>query len=164
MNTNMRTPQQGAAGVEFAILLIPLLAILTGVTEFGRMMYSYNMVTKAARDAARLMSTQGPGDPDYAALNEMAKCTAVFGNTTCTGNPLVPGLTTAMVTICDPVSCAGTHFQQATGSGVINLVTVTIGSDADPVPFSSVAQFAPQLFGVASINLAPIAVTMRQIL
>lgn len=160
----MKQRQNGIAAVEFAILLIPLLVILTGITEFGRAMYYYNTIAKAARDAARLMSTQTPTDPDYPTLINQATCTAVYGNTTCTGAPLVPGLAPAMVSICDRVSCAGTHANVATGTGVINLVTFTIGGPNNPYTFQSLAPFAPALFGVASFDFGPIGVTMRQIL
>jgi hypothetical protein len=70
----------------------------------------------------------------------------------------VPGLATAMVSICDPTSCAGVP----TGSGVANLVTVTIGGANAPYQFNSLAPFLPAQFGVASIAFGPISVTMRQ--
>jgi Flp pilus assembly protein TadG len=156
--------QRGVAAVEFAILVIPLLVILTGITEYGRALYYYNSIAKAARDGARLLSTQTPTDPGYAALINSAACTVVFGNTACTGTPLAPGLTTAMVSVCDPVSCAGTHAVQPTGTGVANLVTLTVGGGQNAYTFGSMAPFMPALFGVPSFNFAPISVTMRQVL
>lgn len=155
--------QGGAAAVEFAILLIPLLVILTGITEFGRAMYYYNTIAKVARDAARLLSTQTPSDPDYPALLAKATCTAVYGNQACTGAPLLPGLTTAMVSICDPQSCPSTHATQGTAP-VINLVTVTIGGPNSPYTFESLAPFTPALFGVPSFDFGTISATMRQVL
>ena len=154
-----RRKQNGIAAVEFALVLIPLLTMLFGITEFGRAMYEYNTIAKAARDATRLMSTQAPADPDYAALKTTATCFAVYGNTGCTGTTLLPGLTTAMIGICDPVSCAATHAGVATGTGTINLVTVTIGSANTPFRFNSLAPW-----GVATFNFAPVSVTMRQVL
>lgn len=155
--------QRGGAAVEFAILILPLLAILTGITEYGRALYYYDTIAKSARDGARLLSTQTPSDPGYGGLITQATCTVVYGNSACTGQPLAPGLTTAMVSVCDPASCAATHFAQATGSGVANLVTVTVGAAA-PYPFGSMAPFAPAIFGVPSFNFGPINVTMRQVL
>jgi Flp pilus assembly protein TadG len=154
--------QSGAAAVEFALLIVPLLAILTGITEFGRAMYYYETIAKGARDAARMMSTQTPTDIDYAALRTSAICTAVFGNTACTGQPLVPGLTIAMVDVCDAAACPATHAGVATGTGVANLVTVTIGGPNAPFQFISMAPFVPAQFGIASMTFSPIAVTMRQ--
>ncbi len=146
--------------VEFALLLIPLLIMLTGITEFGRAMYYYNTVAKAARDATRLMSTQAPSDPDYAALWTSARCNVVYGNPACTGEALIPGLTQTMVTLCDPVACPGTHAGVPMGTGVANLVTVTVGG----YTFQSLAPFEPALFGVASFPFASISVTMRQVI
>lgn len=156
--------QRGAAALEFAFLLVPLLAIAFGITEFGRAMYYYDTLAKAARDAARLMSTQTPTDPGYAALGARATCTAVHGNAACTGTPLVPGLTAAMVGICDRASCPDTHAGVETGAGVVNLVTVTIGGGNNPYPFNSLAPFVPAGSGVASFSFTPVAVTMRQAL
>jgi Flp pilus assembly protein TadG len=152
--------QRGVAALEFVLVLIPLLVILTGITEYGRAMFYYNTIAKAARDAARLMSTQTPTDPDYGGLLVNARCTAVHGNPACDGPPLLPGLTIDMVTFCDRTSCPADHENVPTGTGVINLVTVTIG----PYPFTSMASFAPAIFGVDSFNFTPIRVTMRQIL
>lgn len=159
-----RHAQRGAIAVEFALLLVPLLVILTGITEFGRAMYYYNIIAKGARDAARLMSTQTPSDLDYPALTAQARCTAVHGNTACTGEALVPGLTTDMVSICDPASCAATHAAVATGTGVANLVTITIGGPNNPYLFRSLAPFMPALFGIPDISFGAINVTMRQII
>lgn len=145
--------QRGVASVELAFLIIPLLLLTFGTTEFGRAIYEYNALAKASRDATRFLSGQGPGDPTDLAS---AKCLAVYGSTDCNaGPPLLPGLTTAMVSICDSTSCPSTHQNQATGSGVINLVTVTISG----YPFTSLVPFiAPDL------TFNNISTTMRQIL
>ncbi|HEU4846404.1 MAG TPA: TadE/TadG family type IV pilus assembly protein [Burkholderiaceae bacterium] len=145
--------QRGVASVELAFLIIPLLLLTFGTTEYGRAVYQYNTLAKASRDAARYLSEQAPGDAiDLAA----AKCLAVYGDPDCTNTvPLAPGLTTAMVSICDSTSCPSTHQNQATGSGVINLVTVTISG----YPFTSLVPFiAP------SVTFNDISTTMRQIL
>ena len=152
--------QRGAAAVELAILAIPLLLILAGVAEFGRAMVYYNTIVKSARDAARLMSTQTPSDPDYGTLSTSAACTVVHGNTACTGQPLLPGLTTAMVSICDPLACAGTHGAVPTGTGAANLVTVTVAG----YTFPSVGGFLAGLTGTAVLQFPPIQATMRQVL
>jgi hypothetical protein len=141
-----------------------MLVIVTAVTELGRAMYYYNTLAKSVRDAARLLSTQAPSDPDYPSLKITAACLAVFGNAGCDGQPLVPGLTTAMFSVCDPVSCAATHAGVPTGTGVVNLVTTRIGGAANPYTFQSLAAFAPALFGVQSFNFGVISATMRQII
>jgi len=159
-----RNRQSGVAAVEFAIVLVfVLLPILFGVIDFGRLMYEYNTIAKAARDAGRLMSTQAPSDPDYPALVASATCLAVHGNQSCTGAPLLPGLTTAMVSLCDPVNCPSTHANVATGTGVINLVTVTIGGPNTPYAFSLLTPLAPLVFGGPFLNFGAISVTMHQV-
>jgi hypothetical protein len=60
-----------------------------------------------------------------------------------------------MVSICDSTSCVGTHQSQSTGSGVINLVTVTVTG----YPFVSLVPLA-----VPSMNFGAISTTMRQVL
>ena len=138
--------------MELAILLIPLVLLAFGITEFGRAIYQYNTLTKATRDATRFLSGQGAGDP---ADITTAQCLTVYGNTACTGTPLAPNLTTAMVSVCDSTSCPGTHQNQPTGSGVINLVTVTVTG----YPFTSLVPFV-----VPSMTFDAISTTMRQVL
>lgn len=149
---NIYRKQRGMAAVELAILLIPLVLLAFGITEFGRAIYQYNTLTKATRDATRFLSGQGPGDPnDITAAQNLT----VFGKKVNTGSPLVPNLTTAMVSVCDSISCAGTHQNQTTGSGVINLVTVTVTG----YPFTSLVPFV-----VPGMTFGPISTTMRQVL
>lgn len=47
---------QGAAVIEFALVLILLLMILAAAIEFGRVFWYYTALTKASRDGARQMS------------------------------------------------------------------------------------------------------------
>lgn len=132
--TFIHSCQRGVAAVEFALLLTPLILMIFGTTELGRAIYSYNTLDKTVRDASRHLSQHGPGDAIVAAE---AKCLAVHGSTDCTGSPVAPGLTTAMVTICDASLCPITHANQLTGLGSINLVTVSIQNYA----FDSVVEF-----------------------
>lgn len=162
--TGFMARQRGAAALEFAILIVVLLAIVVGITEFGRAMFHYNTIAKAARDAARLMSTQTPGDADYPVLRNQARCAAVYGNPACSGEPLLAGLSTDMVSFCDYMSCPGTHYAVQTGTGIANLVTVTIGGGNTPYMFNSLAPFPAPLIGIPSFAFGPISVTMRQIL
>lgn len=151
----MHKTQGGVALIEFALTIGVLLTIAFGITEFGRAIFQYDTLSKAARDATRYLSTKAPGDAVAAAD---ATCLAVYGNPTCSGAPLAPGLTTDMVSVCDAVSCAPTH--QAQGSApVVNLVTLTIGGANQPYTFTSVVSFV-----VPDIPFGAISVTMRQVL
>lgn len=156
---------RGVATVEFSILIVPLLLLLFGVTEFGRAIYQYNTLVKSVRNASRYLSTVQAGN-GYAA----ARCLAVHGTTNCSGSPLAPGLTTSMVTICDASipSCQATHQSQQTGHGSINLVTVTINDPSLPdnqkFQFDSVFNFELYglTFGAPNITYHSIRNTMRQ--
>lgn len=148
---NILRKQRGVAAVELGIVLIPLVLLAFGITEFGRAIYQYNTLTKATRDATRFLSAKGAGDTNDISA---AKCMTVYGNIACSGNPLVPDLTTAMVSVCDSSNCPS-HLNQETGSGVINLVTVTVTG----YPFTSLVPFV-----VPSMAFGEISTTMRQVL
>ncbi len=150
-----RKQQSGLALVEFALTIGFLLAMVFGITELGRAIYQYDALAKAARDAARFLSTKSPGN---AASISAAVCLAVYGTPACSGTPLVTGLVVGMVSVCDAVSCPTTNHAQGTDP-VQDFVTVTIGGAPDVFTFQSLV---PSV--VPSIPFGPIQVTMRQVL
>lgn len=154
-----RQNQRGVAAIELAFLIIPLLIMSAGIAEMGRALYQYNALTKSVRNAARFLSMQNPTDADYPAA--AAKCLAVYGNSGCAGEPLVPGLALDKVKICNPVDfsdCSGgTYSSVGTGFGSINLVEVKIvGYRFEPF-LSGLSSVVPTIFD-------DIGVTMRQVL
>lgn len=150
-----KSRQRGLALVELGLSMSFLLLLVFGITEFGRAIYQYDTIAKAARDAVRYLSTQAPGSAT--ALAE-AKCLAVYGNPSCSGDPLLAGLTVSMVSVCDASACSATN--QAQGSApVIDLVTLTIGGGNTPFTFTSLMPFL-----VPNITFGPVSVTMRQVL
>ena len=98
-----RTGERGATMAEFAIISVVFFMIIFGIIEFGRLFYTHNALTDAARRGAR-----------YAVLHRLTdrdcvKKVVVFGETnvnptTCieTGPPLINGLTTANVIVTYP--------------------------------------------------------------
>lgn len=126
-----------------------MILMMFGATEFGRAIYTYNTLDKTVRDAVRHLSQHGPGDP---VIQVQARCLAVFGNITCAGNAIAPGLATGAVNLCDAISCPGTHAAQPTGSGAVNLVTVTIVGYS----YNSVVEFV-----MPDLNFNNISATMR---
>jgi Flp pilus assembly protein TadG len=58
--------QQGAAVVEFAVVLTLLLAILGGIVDFGFLFNAQISLTHAAREGVRVEAI-GTGDPEAAA-------------------------------------------------------------------------------------------------
>lgn len=163
--------QRGVASVELALLLIPLILLTFGTAEFGRAVYEYNTLAKATRDAARFLSAQGPGDPGDITT---AQCLVVFGNADCKGSPLLPGLTAAMVSVCDSLTtspgyptgyCPQANFQhqqyKPASGGAINLVTVTIHG----YQFDFLVPYVTDLLKISQqITFNDISTTMRQIL
>lgn len=146
----MRKRMQGAVAVELGILLIPLVTLAFGITEYGRAIYSYNTLAKSVRDAARYLTSHTPGDP---VAHSDAQCMAAFGNPDCSGSPLAPGLTAAMVQTCDAVlTCTGVTTSISTGSGTIKLVGVRVTG----YPHDSVVEFV-----MPDMTFNNIAVLMR---
>ena len=145
-----RRKQRGVAAVELALVMIPLVLMAFGITEFGRAIYQYNTLAKSVRDATRYLSQQGPGEG-----TGTAKCLAVYGNRSCSGSPLAPGLTQANIQVRDQITDPGTHQNQPTGSGVINLVTVEVAGYS----FVSLVPLVPP-----NITFDNISVNMRQVL
>ncbi len=126
--------QRGAAVVEFALVLVPMLLIAFGVAEYGRAIYHYNTLVKSVRTAARIMSMANPEDVNYLSVTmPYAKCMAIYGNDDCSGSPLAPSLSESNIQICDRINwalCTGTAestlHNVPTGEGPIQLVKVRI--------------------------------------
>jgi Flp pilus assembly protein TadG len=130
--------QRGAAAVEFALVLIPLLALAFGIVEFGRTIYHYDAVVKSVRAASRLIAAYDPSDSvSFSSAATQARCLAVFGKTGCQSGdtPLAPGLATSHVKICTRASVAECpdlqiadvqNVSTGTGTGTVQLVVVRI--------------------------------------
>jgi Flp pilus assembly protein TadG len=158
--------ERGLAAVEFAILLPLLLAILFGITEFGRAIYTYNTLAKSARAAARYLSTQ-PAGSNWA----IARNIAVFGapNPAASASPIATGFTTSQVRICDSSNVGSASWCNSASAGTnptINTVTVTIhGYQFTPVvdilAFTRLYSGGNQTLNILSFD--DIAVTMRRL-
>ena len=98
--------QRGLAMVELTITLPLLLLLLFAIGEFGRLLFQYNSLMQASRDAGRFVAGQAwnatLGQLDLnATLLTQTRSVAVFGTpTNPNGNlPAVPNLTTNNVTV-----------------------------------------------------------------
>jgi Flp pilus assembly protein TadG len=106
MELHSSKPQRGVAMVEFAITLPLLLLLLLAIGEIARMLYQYNSLLQASRDAARFVATGAwnatlgkvdlTSDPQ---LVSQTKNLAVYGVPGNSGTPLVSGLTSANVQV-----------------------------------------------------------------
>lgn len=151
-----RAHQRGAAAVELALLTIPLILLVLGAVEFSRVVYHYNVIAKATRDGARILSAFS-SDVAFEYPTGLAINRVVYGQDTPAVQPLVPGLSPSLVKICDKtgsVACPGADFSDvATGSGSINLVSVlVVGYTYEPI-FSAGGLLPTYTFG-------PIGTTM----
>lgn len=87
----MRSSQSGTTTIEFAIIGTVMMVIVFGIIEFGRALYTINVLTEAARRGARMAAVCPVGDPKPASVAIFASGS---GNST-----VVSGLTTANVQI-----------------------------------------------------------------
>ena len=141
--------QRGVAAVEFGLLITLLVSLVLAASEFGRAMVQYDTVVKGARAASRYLSQGAAGDSTAITA---AKNLVVYGSTTATGTALVPGLTTAMVGVCDASNCAA-NAHQFTGQTYVNVVSVTVSG----LQFQSLASWL-----LPNFTFAPIVATMTQ--
>jgi Flp pilus assembly protein TadG len=58
LRTARRQPRRGAAAVEASVVLSLLFVLMFGIFEYGRFLMVYNLCEYAAREGARLASTQ----------------------------------------------------------------------------------------------------------
>ena len=99
-----RQRQQGLAMVEFTLVLPVLLLMMLAFGEFGRMLYQYNVLLQASRDADRFVagqawnSTLGMVSLSSTLLTQ-TKNVAVYGVPANTGTAVVSGLTTGNVVV-----------------------------------------------------------------
>ncbi|AFY21265.1 TadE/TadG family type IV pilus assembly protein [Pseudomonas sp. UW4] len=96
--------QQGLAMVEFTLVLPVLLLMLLAFGEFGRMLYQYNLLLQASRDADRFVASQAwDSTLGTVALSDtlltQTKNVAVYGVPANTGTAVVSGLTTGNVVV-----------------------------------------------------------------
>jgi Flp pilus assembly protein TadG len=125
--------ERGAAAVEFALVLMLLVTIVFGITEFGRALYQYDTLTKAARAAARFVSVHDAEESP--AVIDRAICVALAGSpwlaadgTGCDGPVVAPGLTPENIRVEDPQSTAALRSVPVAGDtgGTLDMVRVTI--------------------------------------
>ncbi|MHC8355594.1 TadE/TadG family type IV pilus assembly protein [Pseudomonas sp. LB3P81] len=96
--------QQGLAMVEFTLVLPVLLLLLLSLGEIGRMLYQYNVLLQASRDADRFVASQAWDSTLGAvslsnALQTQTKNVAVYGVPANTGTAVLSGLTPGNVVV-----------------------------------------------------------------
>ncbi|MNL00813.1 TadE-like protein [compost metagenome] len=99
-----RQRQQGLAMVEFTLVLPVLLLMLLAFGEFGRMLYQYNVLLQASRDADRFVASKAWNSTLgkvvlSTSLQTQTKNVAVFGVPVDTGDAVLSELTTGNVIV-----------------------------------------------------------------
>jgi Flp pilus assembly protein TadG len=99
-NARFTKGERGSTMAEFAVISGLFFLIIFAIIEFGRLMYTHNALTDAARRGARYAVLHGEAD------RACVKAVAVYGETnidtaTCTGTgpALINGLTTTNVAV-----------------------------------------------------------------
>jgi hypothetical protein len=105
--------EKGAAVAEFAVACLFFFTLLIGIIEFGRLLYTHNALTDAARRGAR-----------YAALHQQ--------NVTCVRNIVIYGEKN-VETNCEPKSGASPLIHGLNAAGVTIAVNYS-GADLDNDP------------------------------
>jgi Flp pilus assembly protein TadG len=102
-NKKKLSEQRGAALVELAIVIIPLILILFGTVEFGLLLYNQQVITNASREGARAgIVSQNPRLSD-------AQIAAVV-TTYCNGRLVTFGAANNPVTQVTPADRSGSIF------------------------------------------------------
>jgi len=148
-----RRNERGVQLVEAAIVLPLMLMLFGAVAEFGRYFYEYSTAAKAARLGARFMCAKSLDSQTNWQAN--AKSLVVYGNTSGSGTPVLPGLTTANVDI----TYSGGSYSGGTGNPA--RVTVTI-INYKHQPIFDLAKFTKSSFSLA-VDVKP-SVTMAYML
>jgi Flp pilus assembly protein TadG len=119
--------EDGAALIEFAIVLPLMLLVLLGTLDFGMLFQRYQVVTNAAREGARIAVLPSYGDEDVEA--RVTEFLTAAGLT----EPLLSDPTP--VRTCEPLPTGGS----------INVVSVTVEY---PYSYSAIGAFASYFDGV----------------
>jgi Flp pilus assembly protein TadG len=91
--------QKGTAILEFAISWSVLIALLTGVYQFGYTFYIYNQLMASVSNAAELGSKMDYDTQQASTYSDKLKNMVVYGDTTAQTNPIVRGLATSHVNV-----------------------------------------------------------------
>jgi Flp pilus assembly protein TadG len=67
-----RKRQRGSALIEAGLTLVAFMTVLFGIMEFGRMVWAYNLVSHAAREASRYAMVHGRNSSSPATADTIA--------------------------------------------------------------------------------------------
>jgi Flp pilus assembly protein TadG len=99
MKTLKHKSERGNALLEFALGFSLLWALFAGIYQFGYSFYVYNTVLTSVGNAAELGSKMTYDTASPSTYTTALKNMVVYGSTTAGSTPIVPGLSTANVTV-----------------------------------------------------------------
>jgi len=126
-----RSGEQGTTMAEFALISAVFFMIIFGIIEFGRLFYTHNALTDAARRGAR-----------YAVLHH-----ETTADTACVKNVVVYGETHV-----NPTTCAPTGPALINGLTTDNVIVTYEGADDDNNPSTPATDYGMNL-GTASVSI-----------
>jgi Flp pilus assembly protein TadG len=105
MRTGRHEGERGQALVEFAMTIPIVLAVMFGIVDFGRALYTYDLVTSAARVGSRYASVHGSG------CSPAPSCTASSATIQAYVRSTVNGINSSVLTVTTTwpaaTGCAG---------------------------------------------------------
>lgn len=125
MRALRRPRERGQALVEFSLSIVIFLVLMMAIVDLGRGIYTFNGVSQAAREIARVASVH-PRDPG-ATFGNSTEITAVVG----TQKGLIPNLGNPTFACVDIEGSAGLSTGGTCPTG--NQVTVTVIAPYRPV-------------------------------
>ncbi|HEY5107754.1 MAG TPA: TadE/TadG family type IV pilus assembly protein [Caulobacteraceae bacterium] len=133
---------KGATAVEFALVIGPLVLVLFGIIEFGRMIWTNNALQETAIDAARcagILESSCASGGAYSSAN-----TATYAQTVAQGWGIA--VPTSAVTSTASTTCAGVAgFSQVTINYTFQtVVPMVLTSMSGGVPLTATACFPKQ--------------------
>ncbi len=130
MRTN-RKGEQGTTMAEFALISAVFFMIIFGIIEFGRLLYTHNALTDAARRGARYAALHHETPED----RDCVKIIVVYGDTH-----------------VDPTTCAATGPALINGLTTDNVIVTYEGADDDNDPSTPATDYGMNL-GTASVSI-----------
>jgi Flp pilus assembly protein TadG len=122
--------ERGSVLVEFAIASTVALTMIFGIVDFGRALYTYHLVSNAARGGSRYAIVRG-------AACTVSGCPATADQIQTYVRGLAPGIDPASLTVTTAWPGASTCYGVSNGSGCPVTVTVTY-------PFKFIVPMLPQ--------------------
>jgi Flp pilus assembly protein TadG len=125
--------------LEAAIVMPVAISLMVGCIEFGNLFLGYGTAAKSVRDAARYLARAPQANLCTGGLT-IATNLAIYGNTSGTGDALIPPTST--------ITMPGTDCANPIG----NYVTVQAVVPYTPLMFSGIPFTSIQFFGNATVT------------